>query len=441
MGKNFTLPAPVAGCCSALRQAGYQAFPVGGCVRDLLLGRSPEDWDVTTSASPEEILACFPRAVLTGGAFGTVTVLTDGVSIEVTPFRTETGYSDGRHPDGVVFVSTLEEDLARRDFTVNAMALDEAGRVVDPFGGQADLARKLIRCVGDPDRRFSEDALRLLRALRFAAVRSMGIEEHTAAALHDCRSLMSRVATERIYAELTRLICGSDAGEVLRCYADVLAVPIPELAPLVGFDQRNPHHCHDAWGHTAAVVAAAPPEPVLRWAALFHDLGKPGCFTLDPEGVGHFYGHAPKSAELAAAVMDRLRFDNATRAEVLFLVAHHDDRLQPTERSVKRAIQDFGVRRLRLLMALFRADALGHSPDPARRRLEVCAALEALTDRLAGAGDRFTVRDLAVRGEDLLALGYRGPALGAALDALVEAVVFDGLENKKEALLDFLAGR
>ena len=435
------LPSQVNTALTLLEGAGHEACVVGGAVRDLLRGAEVHDWDMATSALPEETEAAFSGfpVLETGRKHGTVTVLLDGMPLEITTYRVEGAYSDHRRPDAVAVTSDLREDLARRDFTVNAMAYHPRRGLTDPFGGAADLAAGRIRCVGDLDRRFKEDALRILRALRFAAVFGMEIEENTAGAIHRNRALLGHVAAERICSELTRMLCGSHVGMILEEYPDVLAVPMPEIGPLVGFDQRNPHHCLDAWGHTAAVVSSAPPEPALRWAALFHDLGKPACFAPGPDGVGHFYGHAAKSRELAGAIMSRLKFDKATRDRALFLVEHHDDPIRPTERAVKRAIQRFGVHDLMQLIALFRADALGHSPDAARERLALCDALETLTHRLAGEGDRFTAKDLAVRGGDLLALGYEGPALGAALDALVEAVVFEGLENKKEVLLDFLA--
>ena len=438
MTQNIILPDFVSVCCGTLRRAGYSAHPVGGAVRDLLLGRSPDDWDVTCSASPEDILSLFPHAVLTGGNHGTVTVLMDGHPIEVTPFRGESGYSDGRHPDRVTFGVSLEEDLARRDFTVNALALDENNHVIDCFGGLEDLKHGVIRCVGNPDRRFQEDTLRILRALRFAAVHGMGIETDTAAAIHRNQELLNHLASERVYAELTKLLCGPGVEAILREYADVLAVPIPEITPTIGFDQRNPHHCYDVWGHTAAVVDAAPAEPALRWAALFHDLGKPAAFTLGPDGVGHFYGHAAISAELADTIMDRLRFDNGTRNQVCFLVAHHDDHLQPTEKAVKCAIQQFGAHNLQQLLALFRADALGHTPESARKRLDICAKLEDQILQLAWMGERLTVKDLALSGRDLMALGLSGPDIGKAQQRLLAHVLDNPEDNSTERLKELL---
>lgn len=438
MPQKIMLPEAVSACCAALRKAGHAAYPVGGGVRDLLLGRTPGDWDVTTSAPPEAILSLFPRATLTGGSHGTVTVIIADTAIEVTPFRGESGYSDGRHPDKVTFGVSLDDDLARRDFTVNALALDEGGGVIDRFGGLEDLKKGVLRCVGEAERRFREDSLRILRALRFAAVYGMVIEGRTAAALHKNRALLGRLPAERVYGELTKLLCGAHAEAVLLEYADVLSVPIPEISPAVGFDQHNPHHCHDIWGHTAAVVAAAPPEPALRWAALFHDLGKPAAFTLDGNGIGHFYGHAAKSAELADAIMGRLRFDNATRRQTLFLVAHHDDHLQPTEQSVKRAIQQFGAHGLGQLLALFRADALGHAPESARQRLSICAALETLLHELSWMGERLTVKDLALSGGDLAALGLSGADIGKAQQKLLAHVLDHPEDNTAGALKQLL---
>lgn len=439
----YPLPPQVTLALQKLNHCGFEAWVVGGAVRDLVRGAPVHDWDLTTSALPDETKAVFSeyRLIETGLKHGTVTVLMDDLPLEITTYRLEGAYSDHRRPDGVTFTTDLSADLKRRDFTVNAMAWHPKHGLADPFGGRSDLERHILRCVGEPDRRFREDALRILRALRFAAVLGMEIEETTAQAIHRGRLLLNHVAAERIRAELGKLLCGTHAKTVLEEYSDVLSVPIPEIAPLVGFDQRNPNHCYDAWVHTAAVVQAAAPEAALRWAALFHDLGKPSCFTLGPDGTGHFYGHASKSRELAEVIMTRLKFDGSTREQVLFLVEHHDDHLQPTQRNVKRAVQQFGIHGVKQLISLFRADAIGHSPDAARKRLDICDALEELIRELAGDGGRFTVKDLAVRGGDLLSLGYEGPALGATLDALVEAVVFDGLENKKEALLDFLAKR
>jgi tRNA nucleotidyltransferase (CCA-adding enzyme) len=313
------------------------------------------------------------------------------------------------------------------------MAYHPKTGVSDFFGGQADLAAGIIRCVGAPDMRFNEDALRILRALRFAARLGFTIEENTAAAIHRNKELLHHIAAERIREELTGLLCGSCAEPILRQYHDVLSVPIPELAPLAGFKQHNRHHCHDVWGHTVAAVSAIPNDPPLRWAALLHDTGKPACFTMDEKGVGHFYGHAADSANIAAAVTNRLRFDNATRDTVCFLVEQHHLFTEVSEKSVRRAMLRFGRERLEKLLFLLRADTLGHAPccfyhlDDIRN----------ITDIMASIPD-FTVKDLAVNGKDLMALGYSGPQIGQTLNLLLETVVFSGIPNEKYTLLNYL---
>lgn len=435
----YPLPPQVNTALTLLNQAGFEAFVVGGAVRDLLRGAPVHDWDITTSALPEQTKEVFSdyRLIETGIKHGTVTVLMDGLPLEITTYRTEGTYSDHRRPDSVKFTRSLEEDLARRDFTINAMAYHPDTGVVDPFGGQTDLTARTIRCVGDPDKRFQEDSLRMLRGLRFASRLGFSIEEETDAAIHRNRALLTHVAPERIREELTGLLCGSCVESVLRQYHDVVSVPIPEIAPLVGFKQHNRHHCHDIWGHTIAAVASIPDESSLRWAALLHDVGKPARFTLDEKGVGHFYGHAEESAKLADTITARLRFDNAAREQIRFLAEQHHLFAEVSEKSVKRAIQRFGVQRLRQLLWMFRADTLGKSPF-CLSRLDSIRELAALIDTQA---DRLTPKDLAVNGNDLLALGLSGAQIGQALDTLVNAVVFDGLENKKETLLSYLTER
>ena len=432
----YHLPPQVNTALTLLNKAGFEAFVVGGAVRDLLRGAAVHDWDLTTSALPEQTKAVFSpfRLIETGIRHGTVTVLMDDIPLEITTYRLEGSYSDHRRPDSVAFTRCLEEDLARRDFTINAMAYHPQVGVIDPFGGRADLAAGTIRCVGEPDRRFQEDALRMLRALRFASRFGFAIESETSAAIHRNKALLAHIAPERIREELTGLLRGGCVEPILRQYHDVLAVPIPEIAPLAGFRQYNRHHCHDVWGHTIAAVGAAPDLPVLRWAALLHDTGKPARFFRSEDGVGHFYGHAEESAKIAAAVTSRLRMDNASRDTILFLVEHHHLFLDFTEKTVKRAVLRFGQDRLKLLLWLLRADILGHAPcclhrlDDIRRLKTMIAAIP-----------EFTTKDLTVKGSDLLALGYRGAQIGQALDTLVNAVVLEDLKNEKDALLSYLA--
>lgn len=429
-------PQQIGVILTRLEQAGFPAYAVGGCVRDTLLGRVPEDWDVTTAARPEQVTALFAgHCIPTGLRHGTVTVRQDGLSVEVTTFRADGPYSDHRRPDAVYFSDSLAEDLARRDLTVNAMAMDVRGDITDLYGGRDDLRRGILRCVGDPDRRFDEDALRIMRTLRFASVLGFTVEARTAAALHRCAPLLRDIAAERLLTEMDRLLCGAYVLPVLLAYPDVLGVFLPELLPCVGLDQRNRHHLYDVWEHTARSVAAIPPEPVLRWAMLLHDVGKPICFTVDGRGVGHFYGHPKVSAALAGEICRRLRMDKRTAHEIVTLVRWHDRDIPRTEKAIARAVHQLGEDTFRRLLAIKRADNLAQHPDYRSRLTEIDRA-EAILDGLLAKQACFSLRDLAVNGGDLLALGLRGPAVGDALNALLEQVLDGTLPNEREALLD-----
>ena len=434
---QMMIPAPVARALQRLQQAGYEAGIVGGCVRDRLMGREPQDYDITTAALPEQTAAVFAdaRVIETGLRHGTVTVLLDGEPLEITTYRIDGEYSDGRRPDSVRFTPSLTEDLARRDFTMNAMAYAPDTGLVDPFGGQADILAGCIRCVGEPERRFTEDALRILRALRFASVLGFSIEPETEAALRRCAPLLHRISAERIAAELKKLLCGADVRRVLLRYADVLGEVLPEILPMVGFDQKNPYHCYDILEHSAAAVEAIAPEPELRFAALLHDIGKPDCFFTDERGVGHFYGHAARSAELADAILTRLRFDRAGRERIVTLVRRHDRPIEVTETAVRRALNRLSPSGFSDLLALMRADCLAQAPAY-RSRLETYDRLEAMAKEILAAGQCFSLRDLAVSGRDL---GLPpGPAVGKALASLLDSVMDGRVENRREALLEYL---
>lgn len=435
------LPFAVRQALGLLQAAGYEAFLVGGAVRDSLRGKdAAKDWDITTSALPEQTKAVFAgfRLIETGLQHGTVTVLVEGEPLEITTYRVDGTYTDHRRPDSVTFTRSLREDLARRDFTINALAYHPDVGVVDYFGGRQDLADGIVRCVGEPERRFEEDALRILRALRFASVHGMTVEPQTAAAVHRCRHLLERVAAERVQSELTKLLAGPGAREILLEFADVLAVVIPELAPTFGFAQCNAHHDKDVWAHTAAVVQAAPPQPVVRWAALLHDIGKPGSFTVDEAGVGHFYGHPQRSAQLADAILRRLKFDTASREQIVTLVQAHDQPILPERRCLKRLLNRLGgAEPLRRLLALHRADTLGQSAL-SQPRLQQYEQAEQLLDELLQQALCVNLSDLAVNGRDLLALGLRGRQIGAALEAALQAVIEEQLPNERQPLLEFI---
>lgn len=435
------IPIHAAMALDALEAAGFESYIVGGCVRDSLLGREPQDWDICTAARPEETMQVFAgqRLLPTGLQHGTVTLLTDHGPLEITTFRTEGDYSDGRHPDAVAFVADIRADLSRRDFTVNAMAWSPRRGLVDPFGGQADLAAGLIRCVGEPERRFGEDALRILRCLRFAGRYGFAIHEDTAAALLTCRTLLERVSAERIFSELKGILCGAAAGELLRRFPAVFFAVLPELEPMLGLDHRYPRAHHlDVWGHTAAVVEAVPPTPVLRLTALLHDCGKPACYTYDEAlGRGRFYGHPEAGAALADALLRRLRCDNATRETVCTLVAIHQHSCDNSPKAMRRLLARYGEETLSLLWPLRRADALAHAPGFREELLEKAQTEEALYDSVRRESPCLSTGELAVGGRDLMALGYApGPALGQTLTYLLEQVLDEQLENHRETLLE-----
>ena len=429
------MPQEVRSLLARLESAGYQGWAVGGCVRDTLRGAVPSDWDVTTDARPERVMALFgERAIPTGLKHGTVTVCAGETHVEVTTFRRDGTYSDHRRPDAVQFSSSLEEDLARRDLTVNAMAMDLRGHICDPFGGQEDLSRRVLRCVGDPLRRLDEDALRIMRTLRFAAVLGFAIEPDTSAALHRRAPLLADIAAERILVEMNKLLTGEHMASVLLAYPDVLGVFLPELLPCVGFDQRNVHHCYDVWTHSVYAASAIAPDAVLRWAMLLHDIGKPDCFTVDEHGTGHFYGHPARSAELAEAICRRLRMDKKSAQRIVTLVRWHDRDIPWTEKAVARAARQLGEDSLRQLLAVKRADNRAQSPLCRGRAADIDRA-EAILDDLLARQSCFSLRELAVRGNDLTALGLRGPAVGEALQKLLDAVMDGSVPNDRPALL------
>ena len=435
---RIAVPETAAWILARLNARGHRAYVVGGCVRDSLLGLTPKDWDICTSATPEEMGSAFSgcHVVETGLKHGTLTVVLDHVPYEVTTFRVDGAYTDHRHPDSVTFVRDVREDLARRDFTVNAMAYHPQEGLVDAFGGQEDLRAGVIRCVGDAERRFDEDALRMLRALRFASVYGMRIEDSTALAIHRRRGDLAGVAAERIHAELSRMLCGKGAGRMLREYHDVITGVLPWLAPMVGFDQRTPYHRYDVWEHTLRAIDAVPPTEVLRLTMLLHDSGKPASFTLDEQGVGHAYGHQARSAAIAEEALACLKTDNATRDRVLLLVAHHDMPLSTEPSLLTRRLNRLGEEALRQLIEVQRADALAKGTQPPEEIEAQTAALREALDALLAQKPCFTLKQLNIRGNDLSGAGVpAGKAVGQCLQRLLEEVMTGDIPNEREALL------
>ena len=439
------LPPSALTVLEVLEEGGFEAWCVGGFVRDALLGRPLHDVDVATDARWQEAQSLFAAAGLrtheAGVAHGTLTVVAGGEPLEVTTYRVDGPYGDGRHPDAVSFSTSIEEDLARRDYTVNALAYHPQRGLLDPFGGLADLGAGVLRTVGDPRKRFEEDALRILRGCRFVSQLGFVLEEETWAAAVSQKSLLARVSVERIRAELDGLLCGAHAREALLGCVDVLSFALPELAAMRGFPQATPYHIYDVLEHTAWVVQRVPAEPALRWAALCHDMGKPAAAFTGPDGVGHFYGHAAVSVELARGILERLKAPGALREEVLALVRRHDDVVEATPRSVKRMLGRLGgdPALFRMLCALKRADALAQAPRCAPRA-ELADELERVLDEVLAADEAFTLAQLAVGGRDVLALGVEpGPTVGAALHAALDAVTDERVPNEAEALRAFLA--
>ena len=435
---NIVLPGPVQTALDLLETAGFEAFVVGGCTRDALLGDAPHDWDITTSALPEETLSVFSdyRTIETGLQHGTVAVLLDDMLLEITTYRVDGTYKDSRHPDAVSFTRSICEDLARRDFTMNAIAYSPTRGYEDLYGGASDIEAHLISCVGDPESRFTEDALRILRALRFSSVLGFSIEEHTAAAIHSLKDRILYVAWERISAELLQLLCGRDVYRVLQDYRDVFAVILPELEPCFDFEQHNPWHIYDVFTHIAHSVEYIAPEPALRLAMLLHDIGKPETFFADEKGIGHFYGHPKRSARMAKDIVHRLKLSSAMQEEVCTLVESHDYPVEATETVLLRRLHKFGPETLRHLLLVKRADCLAQNPDKTAEELDKLSTIEHMLDVLLKEGPVFRISDLAVGGGDLIALGMEpGPQIGALLEDVLDRVMAGKLPNDRDAIL------
>ncbi len=439
------VPSNIALALELLHAGGYEAYIVGGCVRDCLLGKTPNDYDITTSAMPEEMKSVFSgyRLIETGLKHGTLTVLISDNPIEITTFRIDGDYSDSRHPDNVSFTRSLSEDLARRDFTVNAMAYSPEDGLVDLFDGQNDLNAGILRAVGQPEKRFTEDALRIMRGLRFASVLGFSLEQNTADAMLKCSGLLDNVSGERIYTELKSLLCGKNVGEVLRRYYRIMEPVIPGLTTMSGFDQHNYHHRFDLLEHTIRVVEAVPPTPVLRFSALLHDIGKQDCFTMDEKGVGHFYGHPKHSMHRAEAIFDRLCSDSATRSTVLKLIEQHDTPIEPEQSIILKRLGRLGEDTLRMLFTLKRADTIGQGVErQTAERMAVFDRCDAILQKVLSEKLCYSINMLNINGSQLIALGYRqGIALGKMLNEMLEQVTNGQLDNTYESLSQYAVMR
>ena len=440
---HIELPKDVKFIISTLEEHGQAAYAVGGCVRDFCLGRKPDDWDITTSARPDEIKALFPRTIDTGIQHGTVTVMMGRIGYEVTTYRIDGDYSDGRHPDSVTFTDVLTEDLKRRDFTINAMAYNDTMGLVDEFGGMEDLKAGVIRCVGNAEERFSEDALRMLRAVRFAAQLGFEIEEDTYAAITKLAPTLERVSAERIRVELMKLLASDNPWRIrTACETGLTRVFFPEFDEMMLTPQNTPHHCYSVGEHTIATLMNIRADKNLRLAMLVHDIGKPSCRWRDENGRDHFTGHPEAGVPIAREVLRRLKFDNDTIDFALKVVRYHDERPEATERNVRRLMARAGKDIFPELFEVKRADTLGQSLYLREEKLKYIDDIEKCYMDIIEQEQAVTIKDLAINGRDIMELGIpSGPYIGEILSALLEEVLDDPDKNDRKTLILLVKSR
>ena len=418
-----------------LEDSGYEAYAVGGCVRDMLMGKCAHDFDITTSALPEETKQVFKneRTIETGLKHGTLTVLLDGESLEITTYRVDGEYLDNRHPQSVSFTRKLQDDLSRRDFTMNALVYNDKEGVLDYFGGKEDIENKIIRAVGDPERRFTEDALRILRAIRFSSALGFKIEEKTKQAMHKCRHLLHNISGERIAVEINKFVMGDYVKDAILENYDILGELVPEFEKMYKFNQHNRWHIYDILEHTAVAVESTPKIPHLRLAMLFHDTGKVHTFFRDEKGIGHFYGHGEKSAEVVREYLNKNKYDNFTKERVIWLVENHDVPTEERDIIVKRRLNKMGAERFLELIKIQRADNLAQNPELVD--IEHFARLESMVEQISK--ECFSLSTLAINGSDLVSAGFeKGRGIGEILNTLLDEVIENKLPNEKNALLE-----
>lgn len=443
MQSEFKIEVGARRLITFIESRNHSAYVVGGCVRDFLMGREPHDWDICTSATPDEVCDLMEYLGIsvykTGIQHGTVTVRWEGGNYEVTTFRIDGTYSDSRRPDLVLFVDDVISDLARRDFTINAMAYNDVYGLIDPWGGETDLNDKLIRCVCNPDERFLEDPLRIMRALRFASTYGFKIEEKTATAIHRNKDLLKNISAERIRDELCKMLCAGGVLDILLEYSDVMAVIIPELEPCIGFEQNNPYHQHTVYDHIAwAVNNYLANDISIKMALLLHDTGKPECYSEDESGVGHFHGHGIVSAGIAEDVMKRLKFDNKTTEEVVTLVLYHDTDVRPTPAAVRRWLSKIGYKMLEKLMWVRLIDiSAQRTSGSTDNRVTDCLAVFDVMKRVSWENVCFKIKDLAVNGNDIMRICdlESGPIVGKVLKHLLDKIIDGEIENNTDELI------
>lgn len=430
------IPEKVRLILNRLHSAGFEAYAVGGCVRDSLLGRTPADWDITTSARPEETKRLFRKTIDTGIQHGTVTVREGGENFEVTTYRLDGKYEDHRHPGDVTFTASLREDLRRRDFTINAMAVNEEDGLVDLFGGREDLKAGVVRCVGEAEERFNEDALRILRAFRFAAQLGFEIDQDTLRAAQDRADTLSFVSAERIRTELEKLLLSPHPSYLREAWkAGVTKVILPEFDAEMEAPQNNAHHNTTVGEHTLRTLEASPQERLIRWTMLFHDMGKPSVSAIDENGIYHYRGHAAASAVIAKEICRRLKFDRATEERAVRLVEKHSIYPKLSDEGVRRSAAEIGLDLFPAFLKVKRSDILGQSPSVIPEKLVYMDGVEAIYRRILERGDCMDLKHLDISGSDLLAMGYRGKEIGTVLQSLLDEVLEDPARNEKNYLL------
>ena len=430
------LPQDVEVILRTIQEAGYEAYVVGGCVRDSLLKRQPGDWDITTSALPEEIKEIFPKTIDTGIQHGTVTVMMNHVGYEVTTYRIDGEYEDGRHPKEVTFTRSLPEDLKRRDFTINAMAYNEEAGLVDIFGGAEDLEKGIIRCVGDARCRFEEDALRMMRAVRFSAQLGYTIEEGTLEAMRELAPNLNKVSAERIQVELTKLLCSPHPDYLKAAWeAGLTKIFLPEFDRAMETGQNHPHHCYTVGEHILHSLTDIEENKVLRLTMLLHDIGKPVTKQTDEAGIDHFHGHSEVGEKMAGEILKRLRFDNDTIEKVCRLVLCHDWKPEPVHRSVRRVAAKIGPDLFPLYLKVQRADILAQSEEKRQEKLETLGTVERIYQEILKEENCLKLKDMAVSGKDLLEIGMKpGKELGCMLKRLFNHVLEVPADNQKDIL-------
>ena len=433
---QIKLPDKVSYIIEKLEAAGYEAYAVGGCVRDSLLGRVPDDWDITTSANPYEVKEIFPRTIDTGIQHGTVTVIMDREGFEVTTYRIDGEYEDSRHPKEVIFTRNLEEDLKRRDFTINAMAYNDRSGIVDIFGGMDDLQNKIIRCVGEARERFTEDALRIMRAVRFSAQLGYDIDENTKKAIIELAPNLKNISAERIQVELVKLLVSPNPDFIRIAYdLGITAVILPEFDKAMKTEQNNPHHMYTVGEHLIHCVKNIRADKALRIAALLHDIGKPDTKTTDEDGVDHFYGHVELSEEMAAKILRRLKFDNDTITKVRKYIRFHDYQIVSTPKAVRRAMNKIGVEYFAQVMEIKQADMRAQSGYQREEKEAKWQQVQELYQERLLKAECVTIKDLAINGTDLIRLGVaQGKEIGEVLNRLLQEVLDAPEKNTVEYL-------